>query len=1060
MPLYFTTKRAFGRDGTSALYRRNGFDGVVMAELVVNWNPLVRRDFEGFKKLAMEIDDPSAREKALLKAGGLIDALMGELVRIGYFTDPESVNYAIDKYKAAIDDGLELELRKKLFQEVSTFTQYFEDCTALTYVPFVLGDVDRGIVSTATLDYVSVAKIEEGADPMLVPRHVVQMIEGKHPVNRGAVFGGLLSTGDHRVCSGLLWDLRHQLSEDEINEACLCHTGFIGSAAVEFYLKWLEEIVHAGQVGLFGKLASGLALLRRNVQTEFVFTGQRPFPYASVKGEELLAILKPVPIDDFTRQIAPRMLHLSNLEHEPKVMPEVLDIWSICALPDAKGILISDDLIERCWELIDGPRKSEPNAAEALSDYLRASMEISGDFTLAFKIGEEITRRGMPSIWELVFHQGDATLTSQICDGPGGPTWGQIIAMPVVCDTDIADNQILEICQAIPALPDAQEFKFCPVILTWSNLNSIASTRLLHSMLQKWRTVEDKQAVEADIATYAAATRQELALDEVVFQQNFISKLRFLVGYRFEAEPFTDFPQDQKKQWYTQVSEKLQAKCGDKSFAVRSPRPLGYALYTAHSVMTELNAKAAVWIAERYHSPVAQDKFGIRLTAYGNLYTGLADCLEATAYDLKNGDTIFRREIPIVLPSVRPHWKQELDHLRVNLEAGGCPYVTAAPILQSIYLNERIFTETKCIKVTLGAPTSLPSSAEDGLPFENISEISEEKQRWHYEGERLHVNAEAFKLACTAHLGLDVETVRASGEFALIKGRWFPTILIFLRDAKAADGSHIDWPLDGKLVDVAVKAAAAETGRRWAHWTFGGVPEEAEDVDVEAVYKLALNDDLAAQVQLAQILYRGDKVERNLSTALQWFRKAASQGHGESQAMVAYMLDEGLGCAQNEVEGLYWHRLAAESGSAYSQGKLGAAYEAGELVRQDYEAAVKWYRLAADQGSSDAQFSLGWLLYSGNGAPQNLEDAAECFERSALQGNAAAQYNIAAMYGHGEHGPVDLVKSYAWLRMAAEQEYEGAEDGIEDIYPRMSADEIAKGKRLIKELAEVVGTQS
>lgn len=280
----------------------------------INWNPLVRRDFEGFKKLAMEIEDPNAREKALLKAGGLIDALMGELVRIGYFTDPESVNYAIDKYKAAIDDGLELELRKKLFQEVSTFTQYFEDCTALTYVPFVLGDADRGIVSTATLDYVSVAKIEEGADPMLVPRHVVRMIEGKLPVNRGAAFGGLLSTGDPRVCSGLLWDLRHQLSEDEINEACLCHTGFIGSAAVEFYLKWLEEIVDTGQDELFGKLASGLALLRRNVQTEFVFTGQRPFPYASVQGEELLAILKPVPIDEFTRQIAPRMLHLNSLE--------------------------------------------------------------------------------------------------------------------------------------------------------------------------------------------------------------------------------------------------------------------------------------------------------------------------------------------------------------------------------------------------------------------------------------------------------------------------------------------------------------------------------------------------------------------------------------------------------------------------------------------------------------------------------------------------------------------------------------------------------------------------
>lgn len=1060
MPLYFTTKRAFGRDGTSALYRRNGFDGVVMAELVVNWNPLVRRDFEGFKKLAMEIDDPSAREKAFLKAGGLIDALMGELVRIGYFTDPESVNYAIDKYKAAIDDGLELELRKKLFQEVSTFTQYFEDCTALTYVPFVLGDVDRGIVSTATLDYVSVAKIEEGADPMLVPRHVVQMIEGKHPVNRGAVFGGLLSTGDPRVCSGLLWDLRHQLSEDEINEACLCHTGFIGSAAVEFYLKWLEEIVHVGQVGLFGKLASGLALLRRNIQSEFVFTGERPFPYASAQGDQLSAILKPISIDDFARQISPRLLQLSYLEQEPKVMPDVLRMWGICTLPDAKGVLISDDLIERCWELIHGPRKAEAGAIEALLNLLDISIALSGDFTLASKIGDEIARRGEPRIWEYIYARSEAAITTQRCDGPDGATWGQIIAMPVVCNKEISDEQILEICLNVPEMPNGDVFNFCPLVFRWSNLNTIASTRVLHAMLQKWRSGTDKEAVETDLRSYAEITRNDTALDEVVFQGNQISKLRFLVGYRFETEGFPDYSQEQKVTWYTQASKILQSACGDRSFDVKLPRPLAYALHTAQGAMTELNAKAAVSIAEHYHSPATQDKFGVRLAAYGNLFTGEAVCFEITTYDLETEDTIFRREVPIILPSVGPHWKYELDHIRVTLEAVGCPYVSVAPILQSVYLNERIFEETKCIKITLGAPTSFDGSVEDGLPFENISEIAEEKQRWQKEGERLQVDAEAFKLACAVQLGLNIKTVNAVGEFALIKGRWFPTVLVFLSNAKATDGSPVDWPLDAQIVDAAIKSAAVDCGRRWAHWTFGGVPKEVEEVDVEAVYKLALNDDLAAQVQLAQILYRGDKVERNLSTALQWFRKAASQGHGESQAMVAYMLDEGLGCAQNEVEGLHWHRLAAESGSAYSQEKLGAAYEAGELVRQDYEAAVKWHRLAADQGSADAQFSLGWLLYSGNGVPQNFEDAAEYFERSALQGNAAAQYNIAAMYGHGEHGPVDLVKSYAWFRLAAEQEYEGAEDGVEDIYSRMSADEIAKGKKLVKELAEVVGTQS
>ncbi len=51
-----------------------------MIDLDINWSPLVRRDLEGFRKLSLEIEDPSAREKALLKAGGLIDV---DLYRFG-----------------------------------------------------------------------------------------------------------------------------------------------------------------------------------------------------------------------------------------------------------------------------------------------------------------------------------------------------------------------------------------------------------------------------------------------------------------------------------------------------------------------------------------------------------------------------------------------------------------------------------------------------------------------------------------------------------------------------------------------------------------------------------------------------------------------------------------------------------------------------------------------------------------------------------------------------------------------------------------------------------------
>lgn len=68
-----------------------GFWGISVAELAINWNPLARRDFESFRKLALTVDDEREREQALLKVGGVIDASMGEIIRAGYLYDQDTL---------------------------------------------------------------------------------------------------------------------------------------------------------------------------------------------------------------------------------------------------------------------------------------------------------------------------------------------------------------------------------------------------------------------------------------------------------------------------------------------------------------------------------------------------------------------------------------------------------------------------------------------------------------------------------------------------------------------------------------------------------------------------------------------------------------------------------------------------------------------------------------------------------------------------------------------------------------------------------------------------------
>ena len=70
------------------------------------------------------------------------------------------------------------------------------------------------------------------------------------------------------------------------------------------------------------------------------------------------------------------------------------------------------------------------------------------------------------------------------------------------------------------------------------------------------------------------------------------------------------------------------------------------------------------------------------------------------------------------------------------------------------------------------------------------------------------------------------------------------------------------------------------------------------------------------------------------------------------------MYDNGRGVRQDYVEAVQWYRKAAEQGHAQAQDNLGEAYEEGLGVHQDDAQAVQWYRKAAEQGHLWALFKI------------------------------------------------------------------------------------------------------
>jgi len=289
------------------------------------WQPALLTDPERTWKIVLDQDD-RVRARGF---NDVRDLLFGEIIRLGYFNYPEMAAPLRQVYEYFLDNGMPSEVRWGIYHHVVGMVENTTIVSVNALAPFFCLDPDRGIASTAALDYVSNAPLLDD-DPMRSSKELIQMIEAGEIRNPGAVFGAMLVLGDPRLCK-LLWPLKDQLSFEQANEAAQCTSGFVSAATIEFVLDWMEGLEGTAEDALFGSLAAHLGLQRRHMRVPLVATGQRPFPVTSVTPEERRAMQQLVPVEDYINRIAPRLLALAQSEPEPKAMPLILRLWGIAA---------------------------------------------------------------------------------------------------------------------------------------------------------------------------------------------------------------------------------------------------------------------------------------------------------------------------------------------------------------------------------------------------------------------------------------------------------------------------------------------------------------------------------------------------------------------------------------------------------------------------------------------------------------------------------------------------------------------------------------------------------
>ena len=195
-----------------------------------------------------------------------------------------------------------------------------------------------------------------------------------------------------------------------------------------------------------------------------------------------------------------------------------------------------------------------------------------------------------------------------------------------------------------------------------------------------------------------------------------------------------------------------------------------------------------------------------------------------------------------------------------------------------------------------------------------------------------------------------------------------------------------DRMLDDWHEPLAERVAGA--GAAWLTAIDDGLELRSEDrPQTVTAWRAALNETGSQPLDAAEIEKLREAASQNDPQPLAQLRTEAYAGNPEAQFSPGEMCPQDT-LAEHD-EAVEWYRKAADQGHAGAQFRLGDVYLHGPL--QDYTTAMAWYwyHRAAVQGHVDAQFELGDLCRAG--VPPHEEAPVACYRKAAWQGDVRAQ---------------------------------------------------------------------
>lgn len=178
---------------------------------------------------------------------------------------------------------------------------------------------------------------------------------------------------------------------------------------------------------------------------------------------------------------------------------------------------------------------------------------------------------------------------------------------------------------------------------------------------------------------------------------------------------------------------------------------------------------------------------------------------------------------------------------------------------------------------------------------------------------------------------------------------------------------------------------------------------------------------------------RGE-VNRTLSLAFDYFKKAADQGDANGIYNLGMCYLRGLGMPKNDQKAFDCFRSAAAKEHPAAINNIGLFFREGRVVAQDLEMSAKWFEKSASYDNAYGLLNFALALQNGEGVAPDEARAAQLLSKSADGGcvEAIDAYGVALWKGRGvKKDPKAAVRQF--LR-AAEADYPPAMENLSTCY--------------------------